>query len=240
MPAQNPIIFLLEDCPVTGLLIERTVLKALPSCRLVWSRSVEDAMLRMVGIPIDLLLVDIGLPDGSGLDFLVKMSEAHPSARAIVMTASTLPEYEMNSAALGVLDFLQKPLQMAPLLEKIRAALNAELSGPSDDDFSAILKNVTPVDILQLKCLGGDTTMIEFESGGQSGFVNFQGGEIVHAEVGETSGLRAVYQIISWKRGKVSEHPSERCEKRTIDCPWQTLLMNAAYHEDESNAALVT
>lgn len=239
MSGKNPIIILLEDCPVTGLLIERAVLNALPNCRLLWSRSVEDASLRVIGIPIDLFLVDIGLPDGSGLDFLVKMSEAHPSARAIVMTASDIPEYQMNSAALGVLDFLQKPLQMSSLLEKLRTALGAEFSGSAGDDFSAILKNVTPVDILQLKCLANDTTTIEFQSGSESGFVHLRNGDIFHAQVGETVGAEAVYKIISWKRGKVSEHASNRSVERSIDSSWQSLLMNAAQQIDES-AVLVS
>ena len=233
MPSENPIILLLEDCPVTGLLIERAVFQNLPACRLLWARSVEDATRRIAGLPVELFVVDIGLPDGCGLDFLVEMSAAHPSARAIVMTASPLPEYEMNSAALGVLHFLQKPLHMTALLDQVRTALEAEQSSEASDDFSATLRNVTPVDILQLKCLAGATTVIEFRSGPQSGFVHFQAGELVHAQVGALKGPSAVYEIISWKRGNVCEHPCVRDVEKSINCAWQTLLMNAAQRMDE-------
>jgi DNA-binding response OmpR family regulator len=233
MPAENPIVLLLEDCPVTGLLIERAILHALPTCRLVWARGIEDATRRIASIPVELFLVDIGLPDGSGLDFLVAMSEAHPSARAIVMTASPLPEYQMNSAALGVLNFLQKPVNMTALLDQMRTALDTEQMDCADEDFSATLKNVTPVDILQLKCLSGDTTVIEFRSGTQAGFVHFQNGEIVHAQIGTLKGPTAINEIISWKRGKVVEHANSRTVEKSIHCSWQTLLMNAAQRLDE-------
>jgi DNA-binding response OmpR family regulator len=72
MSAENPIVVLLEDCPVTGLLIERAVLQSLPACRLLWARSVEDAIRRVTGLSVDLFVVDIGLPDGAGSTFSCK------------------------------------------------------------------------------------------------------------------------------------------------------------------------
>lgn len=239
MSAENPIVILLEDCPVTGLLIERSVFQSIPSCRMIWARSIEDAKRRVTGIPIELFVVDIGLPDGSGLDFLVEMSELHPSARAMVMTASPLPEYQANSAALGVLHFIQKPVKPAELIAQIRAALDAETAGRVDEDFSATLRNVTPMDILQFKCLAGDTTVIEFRSGPHSGVIHLERGEIVHAQAGGVKGTKAVNQIISWKRGKVVELPVSPNAERTINCSWQTLLMDAAQRLDEGALAAV-
>ena len=68
MHAKNPIIFLLEDCPVTALLVERAVMNELPHVRLLWARTVAEATARADGLSIDLFLVDIQLPDGSGLE----------------------------------------------------------------------------------------------------------------------------------------------------------------------------
>lgn len=236
MNAEHAVVLLLEDCPVTGTLIERAVLNALPGCRLLWARGVDEATERAGGLPIELFLVDIGLPDGSGLDFLYSMSTAHPSARAIVMTATPLPEYQMHSAALGVLHFLEKPIHMPTLLDLVRKALNAEQMSEGKEEFRATLRNLTPVDILQLKCLTGATTVIEFRTGDQTGRVHFHGGEMIHAEVGELKGVEAVHQIVAWKRGEVSEEPGLPLAEATIACPWQTVLMNAAQQLDEDRA----
>lgn len=237
MSEENPIVLILEDCPVTGMLVERAILQSMPACRPLWARTIEDASRRVTGVSVELFLVDIGLPDGSGLDFLVAMSEHHPTARAIVMTASTLAEYQMNSAALGVLHFLQKPVKPAELIAKIQTALDAEQAGQANEEFSATLRNVTPMDILQFKCLAGDTTIIEFRSGCYAGTVHLNRGEIVHAQTSGLKGTRALNEIVSWKRGKVTEHPPVQDAERTIQCPWQTLLMDAAQRLDE--AALV-
>ena len=144
MPSQNPIILLLEDCPVTAMLVERVILQGLPACRLMWARTVAEARERSSSIQIDLFIVDIVLPDGSGLDFLGHAAFAHPSACAIVVTATALPEYQAMSAALGALHFIEKPAKPPVLLEQIRRALGSQSSTGSARDFRATLENVTP------------------------------------------------------------------------------------------------
>ncbi len=234
---KSPIILLLEDCPVTALLVERTVMHELPHVRLLWARTVAEAVARADGLDIDLFLLDILLPDGSGLDFLWQMTPLHPAARAMVMTATPLPEYEVHSAALGVLHFFEKPLKLPILLDRIRQALDSSSTTGADAEFSATLQNVTPADIIQLKCLLRATTVIEFHSDGTTGRIRFQAGEVTDASVGAMHGPAAFHAIVGWKCGRVTEQPCTGPAERTIDSPWQTLLMEAAQSLDESRAA---
>ena len=208
----------------------------LPHVRLLWARSVAEATARAEGLSIDLFLVDIMLPDGSGLDFLWQMTAAHPTARAMVMTATPLPEYEVHSAALGVLHFLEKPLQIPRLLGLVREALGATSTTVGDTEFSATLQNVTPADILQLKCLTGATTIIEFHTDGALGRIRFEAGEITDASAGRLRGVEAFHEIVAWKSGQVSEQPCAGPGVRTIHGSWQSLLMEAAQRLDESHA----
>jgi DNA-binding response OmpR family regulator len=233
MAPENPIIFLLEDCPVTGLIVERAVMHELPDVRLLWARTMAEAIARSEGLEVALFLVDIGLPDGNGFDFLWQMAIEHPTSRAIVMTATPLPEHQAHTSALGVLHFLEKPLRIPALVNQLRAALEKATEGEGKNDFRASLKNVTPADILQLKCLSGATTVVEFLSDEQVGRIRLEDGEIVSASTGVLRGVEAVYEILGWKRGNVTEHPCVGFPMRTIDCPWQTLLINAAHRVDE-------
>ncbi|MEP6668205.1 MAG: DUF4388 domain-containing protein [Chthoniobacter sp.] len=238
MPQENPIIFLVEDCPVTGLIVERAVMHEMPDVRLLWARSLAEATERAAGLDIALFLVDIGLPDGNGFDFLWQMATDHPTARAIVMTATPLPEHQAHTSALGVLHFLEKPLQLQPLINQMRAALEKATEGEGKNDFRASLRNVTPADILQLKCLTRATTVVEFLSDDQIGRIRLEDGEIVSASAGALRGVDAVYEILGWTRGHVTEHPCVGFPMRTIDCPWQSLLMNAAQRIDERLSAI--
>ena len=236
MAPKHPIIFLLEDCPTTGLLIERAVMHEMPNVRLMWALSVQEATVRAEGLQIDLFIVDINLPDGNGLDFMWKMAIEHPSARAIVMTASPLPEHPALTAALGVLHFLEKPLKLPAFIAQLRSALDMVSVDDGKGDFQAVLKNVTPADILQLKCLTNATTIVEFISEQFVGRVRFEDGQIVDATAGALQGVEAVYEIIGWKRGQVIEHPCVGFAERTIECSWQTLLMDAAHRLDERSS----
>ena len=236
MNPKHPIIFLLEDCPVTALLVERAVMNELPHVRLLWARSVAEATARADGLSIDLFLVDVQLPDGSGLDFLWQMAPLHPAARAMVMTATPLPEYEVHSAALGVLHFFEKPLQIPVLLGHLRQALGATATTGADAEFSATLQNVTPADVLQLKSLMRATTIIEFHSDGVVGRIRFELGEITDASVGDLRGADAFAAIVGWKCGRVSEQPCTGPGERTIYGSWQTLIMEAAQRLDEGRA----
>lgn len=235
MSFKNPIILLLEDCPVSALLVERAVLNELPECRLIWARTVAEARQRSEGIPISVFLIDIVLPDGSGLEFLEQATTTHPSACAIVVTATSLPEHRVISEALGVLHFLEKPLDAEVLVGCLRRALGSNATGRSRD-FRATLENVTPMDILQLKCLSAASTVVEFRSNGREGCIRFQKGEVVDAHTGSLRGLEAVREIICWPHGQVFEHVEIGAFERTIHCSWQALLMDAAVGIDEHRA----
>src|SRR5262247_1213988 len=71
----------------------------------------------------DVVLLDINLPDSSGLDLLREIKRRHPQAAVIMITAETL--FENASAALrgGADDFIGKPVH----LEGLRFALDQAL-----------------------------------------------------------------------------------------------------------------
>ena len=237
MSGEHPIIMLLEDSLAAGDLIERAVLKGLPDARLLWARTIEEASRRSDGLNIDLFIVDIGLPDGSGMDFLWQMSISHPKARAIVITATPLPEHQANSEALGVLHFIAKPLRMPLFVDQLREALLPQRLNVSGKDFRATLENLRPADILQLKCLTGASALVEFRCQGKIGRIRFEQGEVADAEAGHLHGLEAVIEILGWNHGEVCERPYGGRFVRTIRMPWQTLLMDASHRLDERSLA---
>jgi DNA-binding response OmpR family regulator len=237
METQNPIVLLVEDCPTTALLIERAVMHALPNCRLLWARCVQEAILRAEGLEVELFITDVGLPDGTGFDLLWKVGATHPSARAMVITATSLPEYEAHSAALGVLDFMEKPLNITTFLGRMRQALDMPELYSTSKDFRATLEHVTAADLLQLKCLSRATTVMQFRSEGRVGSIHFEEGEITHAACDDAIGVSALFEILEWSRGHVSELPAIDKTPRTITASWQTLLMEAAQRVDELRAA---
>ncbi|MHA3773982.1 DUF4388 domain-containing protein [Verrucomicrobiota bacterium sgz303538] len=237
MVSECPIILIVEDCSVTALLWERVALAHLPNSRPLWARNLDEARQRVSGSSINLFVLDVNLPDGSGLDFLWEMSTVQPDAKAVVMTGDPLPEYQVQSAALGALRFVEKPVSAMAIRQILKDALGAtkidSSEAASQQAFQASLVNLTPFDIVQLKCLASATTTLEFASQGQTGQIHLRKGNIVHARCGENVGMTALEAILKWRNGTAHEQAPEPATAETFDQPWQSILMEVAQAVDE-------
>jgi DNA-binding response OmpR family regulator len=81
---------------------------------------------------IDLLILDVGLPDYDGLDLLRAVRTIHPWLPAVVMTARDSLEVENRAIESGASVFFTKPIALRALKEKIRTMegkRNTERSG---------------------------------------------------------------------------------------------------------------
>jgi two-component system nitrogen regulation response regulator NtrX len=70
----------------------------------------------------DILLLDIKLPDGNGLDLIGELSHDRRPRLAVVMTAFSTDENELHAQRLKVAHLLRKPLDLLQLLDTVRGA----------------------------------------------------------------------------------------------------------------------
>lgn len=89
--------------------------------------SAADARTALKQQRYDLVVLDIGLPDGSGLD-LIPDCRSHPRTGIIILTGSTGQEERLLGLGLGVDDYLTKPFSIEELLLRSRNLLR-RLSG---------------------------------------------------------------------------------------------------------------
>ena len=78
---------------------------------------------------VDLMVLDVKLPDRSGLDLLQTQRERGYSGRVIVMTAFDNPESERRCRQLSVDHYLRKPFDLEAMLGLIRGLLGGSGSG---------------------------------------------------------------------------------------------------------------
>jgi two-component system response regulator HydG len=71
----------------------------------------------------DAVLLDVHLPDGSGLDVLEHLRQGGAATPAIVMTANDSLAVRRRAEQLGVAAFLTKPVQPLELLRILQQAL---------------------------------------------------------------------------------------------------------------------
>jgi FixJ family two-component response regulator len=109
-------------------------------CKLATATTVTEARKILASQPVDLLVVDLNLPDGSGAELLTELRRKYPLAGAIVITGT--PSYERAVSALreGAVDFLAKPFRIDDFLHRVRTALHRQ---------NIVAKNETRIDRLR-------------------------------------------------------------------------------------------
>jgi DNA-binding response OmpR family regulator len=71
----------------------------------------------------DMVIVDIGLPDGNGLDLIRKMKAKEMDAAILIVTAKNAIEDKIHGLDLGADDYITKPFHKSELNARIRSIL---------------------------------------------------------------------------------------------------------------------
>jgi DNA-binding NtrC family response regulator len=73
---------------------------------------------------IDLVLLDVVMPEEGGLDVLAKIRAAHPEVSVIMMSGNATIETAVSATKLGAHDFIEKPVTGDKLLLTVQNALS--------------------------------------------------------------------------------------------------------------------
>lgn len=79
----------------------------------------------------DVLLLDVGLPDGSGLDLIPEAKQICPETNIIVLTSLKDETTLMRVVDSGISGFVSKDSQLSDLLQTIRKAAEGEIVMPT-------------------------------------------------------------------------------------------------------------
>lgn len=100
----------------------------------------RDAMMKIEDYGYDCILLDIMLPDGSGLDLLKYVKEIGKDENVIIISARDSIEDKVFGLEIGADDYLAKPFHIAELVARIRSVIRRKNNG---GEMSVKLGNVT-------------------------------------------------------------------------------------------------
>lgn len=86
-----------------------------------WMQRLDDAALAMSTVQFELIVLDLGLPDGLGIDFLKRLRAAGNSVPVIIATAQDQVATRIDGLNAGADDYIVKPFDLDELSARIAA-----------------------------------------------------------------------------------------------------------------------
>lgn len=126
----NISILIVEDNPGDSLLIKEYLAEGQRfSAEIMEAETLESALGLLVHYDFDVVLLDLSLPDSSGLDTVRRLITKFPELAVIVLTGLQDEEVALQSVRYGAQDYLEKQQLSANMLSKsIRYSIERKLA----------------------------------------------------------------------------------------------------------------
>lgn len=118
---------LIDDHPIIRDGLKQLLLRAFPGAAVEEAMRARDAMERIVHGPWDVVFLDIGLPDRSGLDLVRDLRAVAPSVPVLIFSGLREEEFGERALKAGAAGFLPK----ASAADEILAAIRRVRAGKS-------------------------------------------------------------------------------------------------------------
>ncbi|SNZ10280.1 two-component system, NtrC family, response regulator PilR [Persephonella hydrogeniphila] len=102
----------------------------------------------------DLALLDLRLPDGSGIEILKKLKEKNPKTEVVIITAFASSETAVEAIKLGAYDYISKPFEVNELRLLIRNVKNKlelerKLAEKKDQKFEGLIGRSPAIQVVK-------------------------------------------------------------------------------------------
>lgn len=130
-------ILLVEDDPVLGRSLSLNF--EMEGYRVTWARDLKSALAASEGEPPDLIVLDLELPDGSGLALCSRLREKGATLPILILTARGDEDSAVEGLSAGANDYVRKPFGNRELLARIRVALKESAESAEKLRFGDLL-----------------------------------------------------------------------------------------------------
>lgn len=113
----NHTVLIAEDDPMNYKYLS-LILEKRTGIKIVWAKDGREAYEKIINLSaIDVVLLDLQLPELNGMDVLIQVKKAIPKLPIIMQTANSLNNEEAECFAAGCDAFFTKPLFVDKLFE---------------------------------------------------------------------------------------------------------------------------
>ena len=197
--------------------------------------SADQALAILEQNPVDLVVLDISMPMLDGVQLLGIIQRRYPGVRVAVLTGDATESQRAICLGREVDLFLEKAVS-SDGSKAVFNMLNDLASWAPRKGFSGTLRHVGLQEVIQMECIGRRSAILEVRNHQVLGEIYIDTGAIIHATVGPLAGEKAFHRMLSLSGGEFRLKPFAAPPQRTVDGPWEYLLMEAARCCDEETA----
>lgn len=115
---------LVVDDDAMNLMLTKRILEK--EYNVLLAESGKEALLKMKGEKIDLILLDIAMPGMNGIETFERMKEISVDIPVIFLTASGYEDDVRNAIRLGAVNYLKKPFFPQELMKRVAKEFDGE------------------------------------------------------------------------------------------------------------------
>lgn len=119
-------ILLLEDLPEIRTWLRSLVIHVFPNAQIVECARVHDALAQVSAQKFELALIDLGLPDGSGVDVVSALRESQPEALSVIVTIHDDDEHLFPALQAGAYGYILKEQSRELITEQLQRISQGE------------------------------------------------------------------------------------------------------------------
>lgn len=135
-----PVVLVVDDEAGMIELFDDVVSSGVP-CRMLTAGSMAEARKVLTSETVELLVADVCLPDGNGMDLLEELRLTSPEAAAIFMTQKPSVDQTLFALRHGAIDYLPKPFSASQICERVASALKQQAITARNDRRMSRLKS---------------------------------------------------------------------------------------------------
>lgn len=87
-----------------------------------WVTNGADAVAKAKTQRFDAIVLDLAMPGMDGIETLIQLREIDPDVQVMLLTGRATLKKGLEAMKLGAMDFLEKPIEIDDLMDRIRTA----------------------------------------------------------------------------------------------------------------------
>lgn len=223
MPRSSFFVLVVEDEPIARM-THLGAIARLHDVVAIGASSVMEALTIISQNAPQVVVLDLQLQDGTGIDVMTRLAELSTPVELIIVSAH-LDRFRQNLKVSDRLHLLEKP---APLREVQRIVEGAQRATIPTSPF-------TPLDYVQLACMGQHSVEIDCVGEDVCGEIVIRNGLLWSAQDEQGQGVAAFTRLVLAEGALLRVSPAREDNRpRVITDSWEQLVLDAMREKDEA------